>query len=262
MKNSLLWEFSRKGSKKRSFILGTMHVRSDMAFSHKNMILALIDSVHTYIGEMDLNDPKLSQVNTVFTHTDTDLEVALGPKKYVKTRRIILKSFGVDIDSLSHLKPIVIANALAESVLTKDHDLFLDGFLWNYAMEQNKHMMGLESVEHQADILEAIPLEYQVDALKQIAKNPSKFKHKTRTLAKAYEEQRLDDLYKMSKKSMGGLRKLMMYDRNERMAEKLVSYLDAHDVCVFVGVGAAHLAGKYGVLSLLKQGGFKVRSIH
>lgn len=261
MKNSLLWEFGKKGSKKRSFILGTMHVRSEIAFSNQSMVLALIDTVHTYIGEMDLNDPALGHIQAFFANHDRELPSLLGEKKFKKCRSIIMKAFGVDIQTLSHLKPIIIANALAESVLTKERDLSLDGFLWKYAMERNKVMVGLESVEHQAEILDAIPMSYQVDALKLVAKNPRRFKKKIHTLAKAYEEQRLNDLYKMSKKSMGGLRRLMMYDRNIRMAKNLIDYIEQNDVCVFVSVGAAHLPGKKGMLALLKQNGYTVKSI-
>lgn len=259
--NSLIWEFSPPYSQKRSYLLGTMHVRADEAFSDESLILALIDSVHGYIGEMDLNDPDLKKLENVFFNNGVKLDEILGQKKYNKYRRSILKSFGIDINHYIHLKPIILSNAIAESTLSKDYDLFLDGHLWNYAMDRNKVMSGLESVYDQANILACIPMDYQVNSIAEIAKNPARFKSKIKTIAKAYSEKRLNDLYKISKKSMGGLRKLMLYDRNKRMADTLMEYNKAEYMTVFVSVGAAHLAGNKGILAQLKKNGYKVKAI-
>ena len=69
----------------------------------------------------------------------------------------------------------------------------------------------------------------------------------------------VNSLYSITKKSMGKIRKLMIYDRNERMAQRVV---EIHQLkpC-FVAVGAAHLGGNKGLLNLLKKQGYKIKSV-
>ncbi|MBL0099512.1 MAG: TraB/GumN family protein [Saprospiraceae bacterium] len=66
-------------------------------------------------------------------------------------------------------------------------------------------------------------------------------------------------LYKSSKKSMGKIRSLMIYDRNKYMSERIVQL--SQEKSSFFAVGAAHLAGDKGLISLLKKQGFKLRHI-
>ncbi|HMP32610.1 MAG TPA: TraB/GumN family protein [Saprospiraceae bacterium] len=67
-------------------------------------------------------------------------------------------------------------------------------------------------------------------------------------------------MYKKSKKNLGGIRKLMLYDRNYAMADKVITILQ-HDSenSHFFCFGAAHLEGGKGVLSYLKKEGYKVK---
>jgi uncharacterized protein YbaP (TraB family) len=53
--------------------------------------------------------------------------------------------------------------------------------------------------------------------------------------------------------------RLMIDDRNEAWMPRLVKYLDEGDA--FVNVGAAHIAGKNGLVSLLKARGYRVEPV-
>ena len=78
-------------------------------------------------------------------------------------------------------------------------------------------------------------------------------------LAALYQKANIKKLYKKVKKSSKGMRQLMIYNRNQNMADRLADFAAQHAICAAVGAG--HLSGKRGVLNLLKQKGFELKPI-
>jgi uncharacterized protein YbaP (TraB family) len=259
-KESLLWKFQRPNESRAHFILGTMHVKSEEAYTPVSMAKHLMEQCQNYAGEMDLDDSLLDQIGDVFINEDEKVLLDfIGEKKFRKYKKVIQKSFGIDLDDIAHYKPLVISNMISESILTKSFDLALDHFLWQYAHALGMKMNGLESASDQFAIMKAIPLDIQLKALQSCTKNVSKFRKSVLQLSELYKKGELNKLYKKSKKSMGSLRKLMIYDRNEFMAKKLLEL--ANDGATFCAVGAAHLPGNKGMLKLLKSDGYNVTPI-
>lgn len=260
-KESLLWKFKKPNESRTHFILGTMHVSSEEAYAPVTMAKHFMEQCQIYAGEMDLDDPELDRIGEVFINDDGKiLQDIIGDKKYGKYKKILSKAFDVDLDQISHFRPLVISNMIAESILTKSYDLALDHFLWQYAQAMGLEMKGLESASDQFRIMRLIPLDNQLKALRSCTKNVSKFRKKVLELSELYKQGELTKLYKTSKTSMGGLRKLMIYDRNQYMVNNLIPLTSQG--ATFCAVGAAHLAGGKGMLKKLKSEGFKVSPIH
>ncbi|MFT6334802.1 MAG: hypothetical protein ACI86M_002786 [Saprospiraceae bacterium] len=259
-KESLLWQFRKNNESRTHYILGTMHVKSEDAYTPVSVAKHYMELCHTYVGEMDLNDPELSKIGDYFLNQDgLVLEDLIGEKKYKKYSKIILKAFDIDIDEIAHYKPLVISNMIAESITTKNYDVSLDHFLWEYAQAIGMEMKGLESANDQFEIMKSIPMESQLKGLKSCVKNVSSFRSKVLKMSELYAEGELTELYKSAKKSMGELRKLMIYDRNARMTERLVEITS--NGATFAAVGAAHLGGTKGMLRGLKKAGFIINPI-
>lgn len=256
-KESLLWKYNKPNESRTHYILGTMHVKSEEAYTPVTLAKHFMEQCQIYAGEMDLDDPMLDQIGDVFTNEDGQiLEDYIGEKKYIKYKTIISKAFGIDLDLIAHYKPLVISNMISESILTKSYDLALDHFLWQYAQALGMQMQGLESADDQFSIMRQIPIDIQLKSLKSCTKNVSKFRKKVLRLSELYKAGKLTQLYKTSKKSMGSLRKLMIYDRNKFMANRLLEF--SEQGATFAAVGAAHLAGQKGMLKVIKSHGYKV----
>ena len=97
-----------------------------------------------------------------------------------------------------------------EKVLNEDNNLPLDQHLWQYALRQDKIMTGVESPQEQIDILHRIPLELQLKSFKDVLKNVTKFQKSTLRLSRYYADGNIHGLYKLSKKSLGSMKKVMM----------------------------------------------------
>jgi hypothetical protein len=81
-------------------------------------------------------------------------------------------------------------------------------------------------------------------------------------MMKAYKEQDLDKLGEMITKSESGMMEyqdLLLNNRNRNWVEKLKKIMPDH--AVVVAVGAGHLPGEKGVISLLRKAGYTVTPV-
>jgi uncharacterized protein YbaP (TraB family) len=249
--SSLLWEITPP-SGKRSWLFGTMHIRDERAFQSRKKLYELILSSDAFIGEMDMAMP-----GSIIEQLKYDARTFIKEKAYQKLRKQLIKSFQVDLDCYRHLHPLMVMSLISNSVLQKEHLVSLDENLWNYAKENGKLMLGLESYETQFQILHSIDPGPLYKQLLKIGRNPSAVRKHTDRGINLYVEGRIHELYVLSKSSMHELRKKIIYERNKRMANVVVNLDSA--LQYFITVGAGHLSGKTGMISMLRKQGYKVK---
>ncbi|MBK8492339.1 MAG: TraB/GumN family protein [Saprospirales bacterium] len=257
---SLLWELSMPEIRDTSFLFGTMHIRDQRAFHGMDTIRACIDSCQALALEIDLQQEgaALDPFSLQFpAHTTLLDHVSL--RAYQRLRKSILKAFQLDLQYFLRFIPLALVEMISERLMKEDQQLFLDAYLWEYAAGQGKQTLGIESLESQQQLLLRIPLEAQIKMLLEIGRNPGHYRALLNHLTRLYQKGELRDLYRVSRKNAGGLRKWMLFDRNQVMADRIADLIRQQSV--FCGVGAAHLWGGKGVLRLLKKHGVKVRPI-
>lgn len=246
---SLLWKLSPPAGQ-HSYLFGTMHIRDDRAHQLCRHLYPLIEECDAYFGEMDLELPEISPTMTTY-----DMRKHVTPNAYEKMVAQIEKSFGINIDQLRHLHPLMIMSVISTSVLKSDHLISLDEQLWQFAKNHAKPTAGLESYEEQFRILHSIDPVPLYRQLVKISRSPSVIRSQTRKSLELYMAGRIHDLYMLSKSSMQDLRKLVIYQRNKNMSS-VITQLDISRK-YFITVGAGHLSGKFGLLPLLKRAGWK-----
>lgn len=236
-----------------------MHVRDDRAFKLLELTKAKLSSCDHFYAEVNMEFMQSEiVVNAQKLKDGVTLSSLLGDKKYQKSKKVIAKHFQFNLDMFNDFLPILTVNQLLALHLNKEHKEALDQTLFNYAKQNNCRLHGLETMEEHLSVLAKIPIEDQLKQFKSLIKSPSKFKKKIDQMANVYETGDIYKLYKSSKKSMGQLRKLMIYDRNHLMANVILKNLEQSS---FYAVGAGHLAGKYGLITLLKKQGVYVKPI-
>jgi uncharacterized protein YbaP (TraB family) len=99
----------------------------------------------------------------------------------------------------------------------------------------------------------------QLKGLKDMALNFGRYRRNLKRTAELYMESDLSKITKKAKSTAAGMRKLLLYDRNILMADKIAEI--ASEKSLFAAIGAGHLGGKKGVLYLLKKKGFGVRAV-
>lgn len=257
---TLLWKVYKEDPSACHYIMGTIHTATSEAMTFRELAEACINRVSVYAGEMNLDTvDRATLTNFLMLPNDQKLTDFFPPKKYQKFKNLILKTYHLDLDDFIRFTPFYISNLLADQSLEQTDSLALDYALWRYASLGGKEMHGLESFQEQCAIMQQIPLDYQLKSFKDSLRNISQNQKKINSLNKMYAQGELDKLYKSSKKSMGGIRSLMIYDRNQNMLNRILE-LFTQKSC-FISVGAAHLAGNKGILAGLKRAEFKIKMI-
>ena len=260
MKNALLWRLTPHKGGPDSYLFGTMHVRDLRAFNWLDRAKHCLDKCDVFATEFDFSDSDPNALATVLQGSDQGpLDETLKPGAWKSLQRLCKKRLGVPAEHMRFSHPMAVSMALTNSLLADETNYSLDETLWNYAREQGKQTTGVETFEEQLDILGKIPYKQHLKSLTWLLKNYKRQKKRLRKMMHWYNAGELQKLYRAAKKDAKGMRKILLFDRNQLMADRVVEI--ASQQSLFCAVGAGHLAGEKGMLRLLKKAGFKVRPV-
>ncbi len=259
-KNSLLWKITGKNFPGDSYVFGTMHVSDKRAFTFESLVHEKIKECDAFALEFNLETANTNiTADMMSLPNGLTLESMIRPKKFKKINERFIRFTGYDLRQFNRSLPMQITNIMAEVVLSKDRLKSLDESLFQFAKEEGKVLLGIETFEEQLDIMAKIPVENQLKSMLKTFKSFKQFRKQVLKMAELYEKADIQQLYKSSKKSTGSERKLLLYDRNKIMAERIA--LMASEQTIVCAIGAAHLAGKKGVLRYLKMQGLAVKPV-
>jgi uncharacterized protein YbaP (TraB family) len=238
-----------------------MHTNDGRAFFQKDLVISKIDQCNIYAAEMSLDQISGSQTHnpTILLPKGQTIQQYYSTRKYAKIRKRILLHTGIDIHPMRFYRPVIISNIIMDAILQKNMTKNLDLFLWEYAQQANKEMMGIETYHEQLQLMDSIPLDYQFKALQSLALHFSNHKKQLQKSFLAYQDKNIWKLYHITQKGTNKMRNLMIYKRNAIMADRIAFI--ALDNSGFFAIGASHLAGAKGVLRYLKHQGFLLKPI-
>ena len=237
-----------------------MHVRDQRAFQQLGKVYEAIGECDGFAAEFHLEDAGLGIESDMMQLPDSQrISDLFTKKRYQKYRSLLLKSTGLDLAHYERMLPFMVVNFATEGLLRQEMPQPLDQHLWGFAKSAEKSLHGIETFAEQIEVLKKITLDDQVKMLSGLCRNIGRFRQYLLRLAELYEAGAVQQLYKMVKKNSKGMRHLMLYHRNEVMAERIAALVQQQRV--FVAIGAAHLGGGKGVLRLLKKQGVFAKPI-
>lgn len=258
--NSLLWELQSPYHAAPSYLFGTMHVRDERVFSSIDKLTTYLYQCDIFAAEFDFEEANFIQLEQASKLPEgISLRTALSPSIYKKLERVVARETNQPLATFDNCSPMLLLNLLAEAQLNADHHVALDRVLYNLAQEANKKILGLETFQEQLEVFQHFNLTEQYRALKQVATNFRRYRQTLKKTTTAYIKGDIKSLYKYSKRSIGSMRRVLLYERNQVMARRFESY--TQDQTLFAAIGAGHLAGQKGVLRLLKKKGYKLRPL-
>ncbi len=131
------------------------------------------------------------------------------------------------------------------------------------AREDGKSGCGLETLDGQLGMLDALPASLQGEVLLQAIEEAAEIQSLIEPMLAAWRSGDEQGLLKSLEEDFDGypeLAEALIYERNERWAEQ-VATLAAGDDDVLVVVGAMHLVGTRGLPALLEERGFRVERL-
>lgn len=273
----LLWEISGNGLSKKSYLFGSMHIRDARAFEFSDSLLAKIDECEAFATEVRIDSiieylvketPSIFNFDPNTEKTDKSDDEALLPPTPPSITPQNTEKKNEEQDSLPPapiptfgnkefpfwMQPKSWTNS-KHLVKEDDYPTFLDAYLAGIAYKQHKKLFGLELLD-----------EHLKDISTSFFKEDMKFKFSNN---QAYEATLYEEMIKMYQEGRIDLMDSMFYDfirtdevfikRNLQMLSSLERIMQNYSV--FAVVGALHLPGDKGLISLLRKAGYTVKLV-
>ncbi|MEP6675512.1 MAG: TraB/GumN family protein [Ferruginibacter sp.] len=265
----LLWEITGNGMKKPSYLFGTMHVSSKMAFHLGDSFYIALNNVAVVAIE---TKPEIWQ-QKLFENDDAAAVAGLYglknifggfPNDYFKKGSLAFGRYEKGIEVTLAMEPAMVNNLLYrnyESSNDFEEDTYLDMYIYQIGCKLKKQTTGVEDYEETEKLVdEAYEDMYKEKTKKKRSYDAADFKSGI-NLNDAYRNGDLDLLDSINRmnSTSDAFDEKFLYRRNEIQARSIDSIIKIHPL--FVGVGAAHLPGTRGVIELLRRKGYTLRNI-
>ena len=262
---SLLWEITGKGLSKPSYLFGTMHVSSKLVFH-------LSDSFYLAIRNSDVVALETNMGTWQEDFSRYDLAEGMGlyrqrggePEDYMTIGTLQYPAYDKKIEQALYASPSMINNFLYRSNSERssdfEEDTYLDMHIYQTGKKWGKKVCGVESFDRSMQLMK----EAYEDAAKAKDKRDRNFDEdfSYENLETAYRTGNLDLLDTINKvnSNSAAFDEKFIYLRNSIQAHSIDSIIRTR-AALFVGVGAAHLPGRRGVIELLRDMGYRLRPI-
>jgi uncharacterized protein YbaP (TraB family) len=266
--NTLLWKISGNGLDKPSYLFGTIHMLcADDAVLSPKMKEAIKECDEVYF-EVDIDNffEMLGVMGKMKMKGDTTLKDLLSEKDYQKVKEYFEKKGSLlPFSMLETFKPILAASTLEEGSLPCESTAIMEQVIMKEAKQHDKKIKGLETMAYQAGVLDSIPYRIQAQQLVSFIDDAGKEGKEDKLLEEmfiAYKEQdlkKLEELMVETDAGMAGFTDILLYHRNQNWVRKLKELLP--EKSLLIAVGAGHLPGEKGVISLLRKEGYKLEPV-
>lgn len=247
-----------------SYLYGTFHSRDARAFRFQDSVLVAFDACDIVAGELEVNEARkldAAVTNAMLLPSGGSLDRLYNKRDYRRVIGALKERLGPLAPMCTKLRPFYTVAMLSEMSLGNDSSVVLDAWFQQRAEAMGKQVIGLEQLSEQLAAVERIPMRDQARLLFELVTRDKGQAVQDEALA-VYSRCDLDGL--MSLVGRDGLPehadKALLEERNTRMAERLSGRMTGRHR-VFAAVGAAHLAGDHGMLSILRARGFHVRPV-
>lgn len=268
---SLLWEITGNGMKKPSYLIGTMHVSSKMAFNlpdsfyiavRSAQVVALETNPETWQDDMskyDLGDRGYMSYRTSGAFSVPDEYLTINTLKFYKYDNKIERSLYSNPSTINNLLYRSYGNESSDF----EEDTYLDMYIYQCGKKWGKRVTGVENYGESMKLMaEAYKDAAKDKDRKERSYNDRDEDYSADKLQEAYRSGNLDLLDSINKYNSvsSAFDEKFLYKRNEIQAFSIDSILKSGS-SLFVGVGAAHLPGDRGVIEILRKQGYKLRPV-
>jgi uncharacterized protein YbaP (TraB family) len=269
--NGLLWRVERAGIAP-NHVFGTIHLADPRVTTLPKPVASAFDQSRTLAVELVPEpDTPIKMARAMTLGNGRSLEEILGGELFLKLI-VVADGYSVPEATLRKLKPwaamMVIAVPHEEQARRGAGQLALDLVLDARARQHGKAVVGLEKLEDQLAVFDGFPEADQIALLRQVIDTHGDMGSLSDEMIRYYLARDLGGLLDwMARQSAGDdprLRQVfkdrLLVERNRNMSARAAALMGEGGA--FVAVGAGHLPGRDGVLSLLSARGFKVTRVY
>lgn len=265
IENALLWKVSGNGLEEASYLYGTIHITCEIKTS--DIVQSAFDKTEQLGLEIDMSDPSMpmEMMKSMYMKDGKSLADYTSDEELESLDHLMKgKVPGMNFEMMQNIKPFFLsAMAMSSFANCEEMPLAYDTHFMQKAQKEEKEIFGLEKLQDQFDMIDKVSYKEQVSELLKMAEMSSEENIQNyRDLIDLYEAKDLKGMmtYLMEDDSSVNLYQEDFLDNRNKnwipvIAEK------ANQKSTFFAFGAAHLAGKNGVVQLLRRKGYKVEAL-
>lgn len=264
---ALLWEITGNGIEQPSYLFGTIHIACQGDVNMRPEMEEAFAKTEQLMLEIDMTDPNLMTVmmQASLSKDGKSLTEKLGEDLAEKVDSLLQEKMNASLAMLDSMNPQALLAQMSLLGLDCPMDMGYDLLLVQEASRTGKKLKGLEAAEMQIELLLSQPDDEAIKAITYFVNNFEELQKQTSNLLNKYKEQDVQGLYDETSKSFtdpeyshGSLEEFLD-NRNINWIPVIEEQIK--DTPSFIACGAAHLAGKNGVINLLKEKGYTLKPI-
>lgn len=269
---SLLWQISGPGIEKPSYLFGTIHLIPNKDFFLPKGLMSSLDASKKVVFEIDMKEMTdmsslMSIIGKVMMKDNKTLKDLILADEY-KLVEAHFKKIGLPLMFLERMKPMVLTVFASGDM---DPAGLKNGSMKSYEMELNdmakdagKETGGLETIDFQLSLFDSIPYEAQAKMLVDAIKGSLDMGEDSEyaKMIQMYLDQDINAMIQTIKDEsheVAGFEDKLLSERNKNWIPQIIAGSKVQPT--LYAVGAGHLAGKNGVIQLLRNAGMKVTPI-
>lgn len=260
--NSLLWKVEKEGIRP-SYIFGTIHVLPQADFHLDEKVKTAIGESDELVMEMDMSDPSLqTKMFQMMNMSDgMTLDQLLTKVQYEMLSKKLQGMKGAPpLAMMNGMKPFMVATMMLTEYVGSQPASF-EMTLMSMATARQMPISGLETIEEQMAVFDSISYSDQAEDLMDMVEKGDEMKQLFADMIAQYKAEEVNALFASTEEYMASEEemKFLLFARNENWAERLETRLGENTL--FIGVGAAHLGGEQGIITLLRERGYELTPI-
>ncbi|WP_286857152.1 MULTISPECIES: TraB/GumN family protein [Sphingobacterium] len=260
--NSMLWKISGNGLKHDSYLFGTIHMLCPDDFEIKQKCLDALNSSDKVVFEVDLTKSENLQIMQAFAAPQPDF-IKKFTESDIKSMDSILVPQQLSIKLLDYVSPVTAMSLFAMKGFNCPDPTKIKSFeaeLAEIARTKGKSIGELETPDFQFNLLkDLITPKLFMESVFQLDKYPEL----TAKMVAAYKNENLTELTELIQDPTwmtAEQKEKLLAGRNVNWTT-IIPNLIKEQSC-FVAVGAGHLSGEKGLISLLREKGYSVKAIN
>jgi uncharacterized protein YbaP (TraB family) len=232
----------------------------EAAFKESDLLVEEVD-----LAEMTAPDNQLTILMRGMLPAGQSLEAVVSPATFALVSRRVA-DLGMPVEPLKRFKPWMLALTLLSLEWLKagfDPDLGLDKHFYDRARTEGKAVQGLETLDFQISRFDEMTPNEQDRLLTQTLKELDTQRTSVTALAdawKAGDSSTIERIVLQDVRQEPQMYQRLLVDRNRNWLPKIEA-LFARRGRAFVVVGAAHLVGTDGLISMLRARGYTVEQM-
>ena len=262
--NSILWKISGKGLQKPSYLFGTIHLICNNDYFFNSAMQTAFSDCEKLLLEINLNDP-----NTIAQYQQSMMlpngkelkNFFENEQDYQVFSEKLKKQTGIDANLFQGLKPLILLSLIAQKSMECENTSSYEMNLIEMSTAKRMPVEGLETSLSQMKIFDNMKDAEIKGILMEGLDDMEKDNQLQHQMVEMYKNQNIDALHQLilSSKELRNQEDALINNRNRDWVGKLPKHMESK--ACFIAVGAGHLAGKQGVIQLLRNAGYTVSAV-